>query len=568
VDWLGVPLKMGQRVFGVLAVQSYTTRVRFSHADMEMLEFVSSQITPAIERKLTQQRIADALEFNIALIEVSTMGIAAYDSSGQCILANDAMARIIGATREQVQGQNYNQIKSWKNSGLLESACETATTGNETRREIHTMSSFGKEIWLDCRFTYLFSNGETHLLLTVNDISVSKQAEVALQAYAAKLEQNNRDLQEFAAELKQAETVVRASEAKYRALVDTSPDGITLVDLEGKLVLCNRQTARLHGFENPEAMYGINVFELIVPEDRELAGQNFQRTLEKGDVTNIEYTMLRKDGSRFPAELSAALIRNNEGAPETFIGITRDITERVRAMEAEKQLIQSKEEFIASVSHDLRTPLFSLNGYLDLLRNGKVNDSAVQNEFLTRASEDVHRLMDMVNELLDVSRLESNRLVLNWEEVDLGAVILEVLQSFREQAKGRQISLTSVPLEPSLIAELDPLRMRRVLADLVENAIKFSNVGGDILVSGEARNGSITIQVIDQGCGIPGEDCSRVFEKFYQVSHTLTKNRYGTGLGLYISKQIVEAHGGSIAVESQVGSGSTFTITIPVKKRM
>ena len=568
VDWLGVPLKMGEMIFGVLAVQSYDERVRFSHADMEMLEFVSSQMTPAIERKLTQQRIADALEFNLALIDVSTMGISAYDSSGQCILANDAMARILGATREQVLKQNYNHIKSWKHSGLLESACETATTGHETRREIHTVSSFGKEIWLDCRFTYLFSNGMPHLLLTVNDISVSKQAEVALQAYAAKLEQSNRDLQEFAMELKQAEAVLRASEAKYRALVDTSPDGITLTDLEGKLLLCNRQTARLHGYENPEAMYGINVFELIAPEDRELAGQNSQRTFEKGSITNIEYTMLRKDGTRFPAELSAALIRDNEGAPATLIGITRDITERMRAREAEKELIQSKEEFIASVSHDLRTPLFSLNGYLDLLRNGKVNDPIVQNEFLTRASKDVHRLMDMVNELLDVSRLESNRLVLNWEEVDLGAVILEVLQSFREQANGRQISLTPVPLEPSLIAEVDPSRMRRVLANLVENAIKFSNLGGDILVSGESRNGSITIQVIDHGCGIPTEDCSRIFEKFYQVSHTLTKNRYGTGLGLFISKQIVEAHGGAIGVESQVGNGSTFTVTIPVKKRM
>jgi signal transduction histidine kinase len=278
--------------------------------------------------------------------------------------------------------------------------------------------------------------------------------------------------------------------------------------------------------------------------------------------------MLRKDGSCFPAELSAALIRDSEGVPATFIGITRDITERMRAMEAEKQLIQLKEEFIASVSHDLRTPLFSLIGYLDLLRNGKVNDSEVQNEFLTRASMDVDRLMDMVNELLDVSRLESNRLVLNWEEVDLGALILEVLQSFREHANARRISLTSAPLDQTLIAEVDPLRMRRVLANLVENAIKFSDVDGDILVTGESRNGNITIHVIDHGCGIPTEDCSRVFDKFYQVSHTLTKNRFGTGLGLYISKQIVEAHGGSIAVKSQLGAGSTFTITIPVKERM
>ena len=104
--------------------------------------------------------------------------------------------------------------------------------------------------------------------------------------------------------------MLRASEAKYRALVDTSPDGITLTDLEGKLVLCNQQTARLHGYENPEAMYGINVFELIAPEDRQLAVQNTQKTLEESNITNIEYTMLRKDGSRFPAELSAALIRD------------------------------------------------------------------------------------------------------------------------------------------------------------------------------------------------------------------------------------------------------------------
>jgi PAS domain S-box-containing protein len=568
VDWLGVPLKMGEKIFGMIAVQSYTERVRFSQEDMKMLEFVSAQMTPVIERKLTQQRIADALEFNLALIDVSTMGILAYDSSGQCILANEAIANFLGATREQVLRQNYNYIDSWKNSGLLEAAYETASTGIETRRAIHTMSSFGKEIWLDCRFTYLFSNRKPHLLLTVDDISIPKQAEVALQDYAAKLEQSNRDLQDFALELRQAEAVLRASEAKYRALVDTSPDGITLTDLEGKLVLCNQQTARLHGYENPEAMCGLNVFELIAPEDRQSAVQNAQKTLEEGNVTNLEYIMLRKDGSCFPAELSAALIRDSEGVPATFIGITRDITERMRAMEAEKQLIQLKEEFIASVSHDLRTPLFSLIGYLDLLRNGKVNDSEVQNEFLTRASMDVDRLMDMVNELLDVSRLESNRLVLNWEEVDLGALILEVLQSFREHANARRISLTSAPLDQTLIAEVDPLRMRRVLANLVENAIKFSDVDGDILVTGESRNGNITIHVIDHGCGIPTEDCSRVFDKFYQVSHTLTKNRFGTGLGLYISKQIVEAHGGSIAVKSQLGAGSTFTITIPVKERM
>ena len=568
VDWLGVPLKMGEDIFGVIAVQSYTERVRFSKADMKMLEFVSTQITSVIERKLTQQKIAASLELNLALIDVSTMGIIAFDSVGQCILANEAMAKILGATREQILRQNYNHIEWWKNSGLLESAHETAITGNETRREVHSMSSFGKEIWLDCRFTYLFSNGKSHLLLTVDDISIPKQVELALQAYAAKLEKSNRDLEALAVERNQAEAVLRASEAKYRTLIDTSPDGISMTDLEGNLVLCNQQTARLHGYENPEAMIGLNVFELIAPEDRQLAEQNAKKTLEGGNITNIEYAMMRKDGSRFPAELSAALIRDSEGSPATFIGITRDITERMRAIEAEKRLIQLKEEFIASVSHDLRTPLFSLNGYIDLLRNGKVNDPDVQNEFLTRASTDVARLMDMVNELLDVSRLESNRLILNLVEVDLEAVIVEVLESFQGQANAKLISLRVAPQNSSLIAEADPSRMRRVFANLVENAIKFSDVDGDILVTGESKNGNISIQIIDHGCGIPTEDCAKVFDKFFQVDHTIKKNRYGTGLGLYIAKQIVEAHRGSIAVESQLGKGSTFTVTIPVKNRM
>jgi len=198
VYWLGVPLKEGARVLGVIVVQSYTKDVRFGHAEAEMLEFVSTQITTLIDRKLAQQRISDALEFNRTLIDSSTLGISAYDASGQCILANETIARIVGATRTQVLKQNYYHIASWKKSGLLDSAREAVSSNNETRREIHTMSTFGKEIWLDCRFTPFVSRGELHLLLTIDDISNIKKAEVALQSYMAKLEQSNRDLQEFA----------------------------------------------------------------------------------------------------------------------------------------------------------------------------------------------------------------------------------------------------------------------------------------------------------------------------------------------------------------------------------
>lgn len=198
VDWIGVPLMVGERVTGVMVTQSYTEGVAYNQEQFDLLKFISTQVALAIERKLDQQRINDALEYNKTLINSSNLGITTYDASGKCILANESIARILGTTREQVLGENYNDNETWKTSGLFGSACEAVASGNETRREIHMSNSSGEEIWLDCRFTPFYSNGEPHLLLSVDDISISKQAEVSLQVYAAKLEQSNRDLQEFA----------------------------------------------------------------------------------------------------------------------------------------------------------------------------------------------------------------------------------------------------------------------------------------------------------------------------------------------------------------------------------
>ena len=279
---------------------------------------------------------------------------------------------------------------------------------------------------------------------------------------------------------------------------------------------------------------------------------------------NAEYTLVRKDGSHFPAEISASLLRDAAGAPAGFIGTTRDTTERIRALEAEKRLIKLREEFIASVSNDLRNPLFSLMGYLDLLRSGKVNDSNLHNEYLLRATKDANRLLGMVNELLDFSLSESQSLALSYARVDLVALVQDVLQSFREQADARRISLKFAPKDPSLIADVDISRLRRVLINLVENAIKFSEMDDKVLVKVESLNGNAIINVIDQGCGIPNEDYSKIFEKYYQVNHSPNKNTFGMGLGLYIATLIVEAHGGTITVESKLNTGSKFTITVPI----
>jgi PAS domain S-box-containing protein len=372
----------------------------------------------------------------------------------------------------------------------------------------------------------------------------------------------------YAIERKQVEAVLRASEARYRTLVETSPNGITLADLEGKLLLCNQQAARLYGYANPEAMLGINVFKLIASGDRRLAVMNTQRTLNENKVTNAEYTLQRRDDSVFPGEISTAVLHDNAGVPIGFISITHDITERKKAIEAEKQIVMLENEFVSSVSHELRTPLLSLMEYLNLLRYGKVHDSDTQNEVVMRASMDAGRLLDMVDELLDFSLLEGERLLLNWKKVDFAKLIANVLESLHEQANAKRVTLLIASMDSSLAVDVDPSRMRRVLINIVNNAINLSEPDGKVVITGKSINGAIVINVIDEGIGISSEDSSRIFEKYYQVSHSLDQDISGMGLGLYTSKQIVEAHGGTLSVSSQLGAGSTYTLTIPVNKRL
>jgi PAS domain S-box-containing protein len=371
----------------------------------------------------------------------------------------------------------------------------------------------------------------------------------------------------YAIERKQVEAVLRASEARYRTLVETSPNGITLADLEGKLLLCNEQAARLHSYASPEAMVGVNFFKLIAPADRQPAATNIRRTLNEGKVTNGEYILLKRDGSPFPAEISTAVQNNTSGTPVGFICITRDITERKKVVDAEKQVVMLEKEFLSSVAAELRAPILSVMDCLEQLRSGKLTSGNGQEALVKRGSRDTGILLDMVDELLDFSLLESERLTLNWEQVDLGKLISEVLAVFREQATARRVLLLAAPMERPLIATADARRMRRVLVKLVQNAINFSEKDGTVLVTGKAMNGKILINVIDEGSGITLEDSERIFEKYYQVDHPLNQNEFGMGLGLYTARQIVEAHGGTLTVSSQLRAGSTFSIVIPVEEK-
>jgi two-component system, sensor histidine kinase and response regulator len=349
------------------------------------------------------------------------------------------------------------------------------------------------------------------------------------------------------AKLNQFTHALQASEMRLRTIIDTNVDGIIITDEAGVIRFANTAA---------ESLYGR-------PADQ-LLGEMCGLPLRPGDTTECEIG----PGGEGGAPVVEIRVVDIDWQEETaYLASLRDITERKQVEKAEKELLQMKDDFIASVSHQLRTPLFSIKGFLELLLKNKVQDPAIQQEFLTRAAHDADRLLTLVNELLDISRLESGHLDLALEAVDLKALIAETLQALQGLAADKGIALSFWLPDPPLIVRADRHWLQQVVINFVGNAIKFSENHRPVHVTGQMENGQVTIKVIDQGPGIPPEAVPRLFSKFYQANTSQKRAGRGSGLGLYISKKIVEAHGGRVGVESDLGWGSTFFCTLATLER-
>jgi signal transduction histidine kinase len=230
----------------------------------------------------------------------------------------------------------------------------------------------------------------------------------------------------------------------------------------------------------------------------------------------------------------------------------------------QRELERMQSEYLAKACHELRTPLFSIQGAAGWLRDGKVPDAETRREFLDIIYRESQRLGKLVNDLLDISAAECGGLRIDPQPMSLGEAVLQSIAALEGMARERGVTIeTDLPATlPAIVA--DRGRVEQVLTNLVSNAVKFSREGGKIVVKVEDEGDDLLVQVRDGGIGIPAEAIPRVFERFYRVSGSMTPSPGGTGLGLYIAKQIVEGHGGRIWAESEPGRGSTFGFTLPL----
>lgn len=228
-------------------------------------------------------------------------------------------------------------------------------------------------------------------------------------------------------------------------------------------------------------------------------------------------------------------------------------------LEELKKLEQYRREFLGNVSHELKTPIFNIQGYVETLLDGGLEDKNVNKAYLEKASKNLDRLSSIVEDLLQISQYESGKLVIEEEKFDIKKVVMDVFESLAYQASQKKIQLKFKDGSSSSIFVIaDKIRITQVLNNLISNAIKYGRVGGGVYVGLILLNDKLKVEITDDGLGISAEHLPRLFERFYRVDKMRSRESGGTGLGLSIVKHIIEAHGEQVSVESKVGVGSTF----------
>lgn len=358
----------------------------------------------------------------------------------------------------------------------------------------------------------------------------------------------------------------------FAAIVESSEDAIVSKDLNSIVTSWNAAATRMFGYAADEVI-GESV-RLIIPHDRQHEEDDVLRRIRAGQrIEHFETIRRAKDGTLVPVSLTISPIRNQGGAVIGASKIARDISERIRADEERRRLLEIarsadrlKDEFLATLSHELRTPLNAIVGYSRMLQSGMLAGGEKQTRALETVVRNAAALTQIVEDVLDVSRIVSGKLRLNVQAVELSQVVREAVETSQPAADARGIRLDVIVDPRGTLVSGDPDRLRQVLWNLCANAVKFSTRGGRVEVRLERVNSHVEITVSDNGIGIAPEFLPHLFERFSQADAGANRVHSGLGLGLAISRHLVELQGGRISAHSEgLGHGSTFRIELPVR---
>lgn len=382
------------------------------------------------------------------------------------------------------------------------------------------------------------------------------ELEQRVQERTTELAHTNHALHAEVTERKRAEEALQEAHQRLRFHVENSPLAVVEWDSEFQVQGWSSQAERMFGWKAEEVVgKQPTEWRFTPPEEkdkvsimiRELLAGPTPRTVS----TNQNY---RKDGSTIDCEWYNSVLMDEHGRLISVLSLVQDVTER-------KALERLKDELVSTVSHELRTPLASLRGFAELMLTRDFSLEQ-QREFLTIILNESKRLADLIDDFLDLQRIEAGRQEYHFKPLDLLSVVRETIAVFQANSNGIAMHLLKEPIPPPVHADAD--RLRQVLLNLLSNAVKFSPRGGDITIGTRHEGADVIVWIHDQGIGIASDAVPKLFTKFFRENNKETHKISGTGLGLALVKRIITAHGGQIWVESAPGKGSTFFFTLPV----
>lgn len=520
---MGAGLELyGQRADGT----EFPIEISLSPLETDEGTLVSSAIRDISARKEAEKHLAHMEARSRGLLEAAPDAMLVVNQRGEVVLMNLQLEKDFGYHRDELLGQNVTHIiPEGFAKRLLADGVDVLARQIVLGIDLIGRRKDGSQFPIEIMLSPLRS-GEG--ILVIRDASVRQDAE----RHLARME------------------------ARYRSLLEAAPDTMVVVNQAGEIVLLNIQAEKEFGYSGNELL-GENI-EKIIPHrvderliDNSLAASRSVLGFQAG--SEIELTGRRRDGGEFPIEI---MLSPFESAERILV---------IRNISVRKQTERLKDEFVATVSHELRTPLTSISGSLGLLAgqwSSKLPESAAR--LLTIAHTNSQRLARLLNDILDIEKLESGHVVFSLRKVAMRNLVEHVIDDIRVYAEsyGVDVRLDNASVEIDVNA--DPDRLAQVMTNLLSNAIKFSPSGGEVVIAVEKSAQEVLVTVRDHGTGVPDEFKPHIFEKFAQADATNTRQKGGTGLGLSIVKQIVERLGGTIAFDDAVGGGAIFFVRMPI----
>jgi PAS domain S-box-containing protein len=512
------------------------------------------------------------------LVELSPDAVVVH-VSGQVVYANQPAARLLGlAHPADLIGQPVLNAVHPASRDLVRSRLQTMGLGTAVPlvEEVFVHTD-GSPIHVEVAASPTTFEGQPGILAVVRDIRARKRAEALIAAQKDELARAYDELRAHADRV-EAEVATRTRElASQKALTEriiaNAPAGLGFIDTQLVFRWLNPMLSRFLGFP-PEALIGQPLFE-VIPEVRDQFGPILQGVLDTGEPFRAEAApfVYEVDGVTRTTYWDYAYmpVLDDEKKTVGLLVLNHEVSERVeQAQRLHDQIEQLHEvdrlkaSFINTVTHELRTPLTSIMGYSEFLEDGIGGGlTPDQAEFVAQIQEGTRRLQRLVDDLLDFARLEAGTFQLVSQEGDLGALIRQEMASLLPQVRDGRLTLSLDLPEDAVKVRMDAPRIGQVLLNVGGNAVKFTRPGGRVTVALTREPDRVRVTIRDTGIGIPAEQLPHLFQKFYQVDPSATREFGGAGLGLSISRALVEAHGGEMGVESVEGEGSTFWFTLP-----